>query len=203
MAHPRIGYALVSRHIDGETRRQVQALNALGVPSETIWTDDTIGGRPRPLAGRTAAIHAATAPHATFVVTSLDRLGRTLGDIAHIIGDLDANATILQIGTRRYTQRQLATLHDTLMMLLAADAELFHRRTIDQRHFPPKPDPRGGAFRLTPLEESRLIDLFTGGHLTPNELAALFGVGRATVYRIAAPAAGSHSNRDAGTTDAY
>lgn len=202
MAHPRIGYALVSRHIVGETRRQVQALNALGVPSDTIWTDDTIGGRPRPLAGRTAAIHAATAPHATLVITSLDRLGRTLGDIAHIIGDLDANGTALQIGTRRYTQRQLGTLHDTLMMLLAADADLFHRRTIDQRHTPPRPNPPGASYRLTTLEEGRLIELFTGGRLTPPELAALFGVGRATVYRIASPSTSSTSSRDARPTDA-
>lgn len=42
---------------------------------------------------------------------------------------------------------------------------------------------RGRPRKLTPQQEAHLVELWTGGRHTGAEIAALFGVARATVYR--------------------
>lgn len=192
---PLIGYARVSGRIPGDIRDQITALASLGVHSENIHTDMGHSGRPRIQPERAAAL-AACHPEGTLVVTSLARLASSLGEAADLLKQLIHARITLQIGDRRYDSAGISQLIDALDFTTDIQAELVRLRTAHRLATPPKKS-RSGPFALTAIEEELLCELFASGKFRADELSTMFGVGRATVYRVSTPKGAS--SRDADT----
>ena len=176
-AHGPIGYAR-TRLDPADLRQAVIELNALGVHSENIHIDTGPAG---PLPNLKQALEAIPSG-GTLVAASLARLARSVAHLTHLVDHLDAQRAKLQIGSDTIDQ-----LSATRMLHLMAELELQlvdgqladATWTARQRR-----DPRGGKPVLTPIEELHLRQLFDAG-LPRRELGHLFGISKATVYRLA------------------
>ena len=91
-----IGYARVSTNEQDLTAQQ-NALEALGVRSNLIYTDHGLTGTNRARPGLREAL-AACRNGDTLVVAKLDRLARSLRDAKDIIDELTVKGVKLSIG---------------------------------------------------------------------------------------------------------
>src|SRR6186997_3564820 len=91
-----IGYARVSTDKQDLTAQR-DALAALGVSSDRIYTDHGLTGTNRARPGLREALAACRAGD-TLVVTKLDRLARSLPDARDIVEDLTEADVKLNIG---------------------------------------------------------------------------------------------------------
>lgn len=188
-----VGYTRAIHGKTGDLAGQVKALAALGVHSGDIYSDWGIAGRPKPQPQRDAAVAAAAA--GTLLVTNLARLANSPGDLSSILPTLVAGHTSLQIGPRVLAADQLAQLDDAIDVLGAFDANLQRLRAAERAVTPPPDDRRGLNYSLTELEEDRLVELWTAGHLPADELAGLFGIARSTLFRIASRGSSQQPSR--------
>ena len=124
-------------------------------------------------------------PEDTVVVSAIDRLGRSVAEVSRTIADL---------GDRRITLRALREGVDTAtpagravaaIMATLAELELElgrERRTASRESRRTRGLPATKPPKLRPERQEQLRRLAATGEPVP-ELAAAFGIGRATAYR--------------------
>lgn len=197
----KIGYARVSRHIPGDTAGQIQALRASGVDAENIWTDWGLSGRGLTTAGRDQALDAAHTgfaenhQHTTLILTSWARLAHSAGDLRNVLQLVSKIPLTIVIDGDPYGTVRLQQLAAALDVTLQLDADLTQYRAAERAAQPARRTEHGGVFKLTSHEEDRIGELYDGGMLSPNALQDLYGISKASLYRIVT-GAGSTSTRD-------
>lgn len=184
MTHIKIGYARCST--DGQDlTAQKQALERLGVAADRIYTDHGLTGANRDRPGLNQAI-AAVREGDTFVVPKLDRLARSVPDARYIADQLEAKGVKLALG---------ATVHDPsdpmgkmFFNILATFAEfesdLIRLRTREGMAIArAKGKLKGRQPKLSAKQQAELKRMHATGDYSISDLAELFTVARATVYR--------------------
>ena len=179
-----IGYARVSTaHQDVAAQRA--ALHALGVAPERVYVDQGLSGATRERPGLTTAL-AACRPGDTLVVTKLDRLARSLPDARDISAELVARDVALSLGGSVHDPADPVgrLLFNVLGMVAEFERDLLRARTREGMAIArEKGRLKGRPPKLSTAQERHLVDVHAAGTHTIAELAGLFGVGRATVYR--------------------
>ena len=178
-----LGYARVST-AGQDLDAQLDALHAAGVETDRIYTDTLSGaaGTHRP---GLATLLGYARDGDTVIVTAIDRLGRSVAEVTRTIAELGQRGILLRalregIDTATPTGRAVAAIMATLAEL---ELELGRERRTASRHArrtrgvpvtkPPK---------LSPERQEQLRRLAATGEPVA-ELAAAFGIGRATAYR--------------------
>lgn len=179
-----LGYARVST-TGQDLTAQTDALVALGVPAERVFTDKGMTGTRRDRPGLTSVL-AACRPGDTLVVTKLDRLARSLRDATDIAEELTRRQVRLNIGGAVYdpTDPVGRLLFNVLGMVAAFEADLIRARTREGMAVAKaRGKLKGRKPKLSPAQERHLVALHRAGDHSIAELVELFGIGRATVYR--------------------
>lgn len=179
-----IGYARVSQaHQDVAAQRA--ALHDLGVAPERVYVDQGLSGATRERPGLTTVL-VACRPGDTLVVTKLDRLARSLPDARDISAELVARDVALSLGGAVHDPADPVgrLLLNVLGMVAEFERDLLRARTREGIAIVrDKGRLKGRPPKLTPAQERHLVDVHVAGTHTIGELAVLFGLGRATVYR--------------------
>ncbi|WP_114204197.1 recombinase family protein [Janibacter anophelis] len=178
-----IGYARVSRDKQ-DLAAQVEGLERLGVDAERIYTDK-LTGRTAARPGLQSAI-AATREGDTFVVTKLDRLGRSVPDLRDITHDLHARGVALQMAGTIYdpTDPFGKFFLTTLAAVAEFEADMISMRTKEGLAVArAKGRLNGKPPKLSQRQHMKVLTEYESGTTTPGELAQDYGVDRATIYR--------------------
>ena len=179
-----LGYARVST-AGQDLTAQTDALLALGVPADRVFTDKGMTGTRRDRPGL-ASVLAACRPGDTLVVTKLDRLARSLRDATDIAEELTRRQVRLNIGGAVYdpTDPVGRLLFNVLGMVAEFEADLIRARTREGMAVAKaRGKLKGRKPKLSPAQERHLVALHRAGDHSIAELVELFGIGRATVYR--------------------
>jgi DNA invertase Pin-like site-specific DNA recombinase len=179
-----IGYARCSTD-EQDLTAQRDALCALGVAPERIYTDHGLTGANRKRPGLDQALAACRAGD-TFVVTKLDRLARSIPDARDIADELTCRSVKLSVGGSVYdpTDPVGRLLFNVLALVAEFEADLIRGRTREGLAVArAKGRLRGKRPKLSPKQEKHLAALHDAGDHTATELAELFSVTRSTVYR--------------------
>lgn len=181
-----LGYARVST-TGQDLNAQRASLTAAGVDADRLFTDELSGavGTQRP--GLAALLDYARAGD-TVVVAAVDRLGRSAAEVTRTIADLDNRRILLRalregIDTATPTGRAVAAIMATLAELeleLGRERRAASRASRRHRQLPATKPPKLSAER-----QDQLRRLAATGEPV-SELAAAFGIGRATAYRYLA-----------------
>lgn len=187
MENVRIGYARCSTDKQDLTAQR-EALHALGVSDDRIYTDHGLTGTNRARPGLDQAL-AAVRDGDTFVVPKLDRLARSVPDARAIADQLERKGVKLALG---------ATVHDPtdpmgkmFFNILATFAEfesdLIRMRTREGMAVAKaKGKLRGKQPKLSNKQQTELQRMHATGDYSISDLAEVFGVSRPTVYRTIA-----------------
>jgi DNA invertase Pin-like site-specific DNA recombinase len=179
-----LGYARVST--DGQDlTAQTDALVALGVPAERVFSDKGMTGTKRDRPGLKSAL-AACRPGDTLVVTKLDRLARSLRDATDIAEELTRRGVRLNLGGSVYdpTDPVGRLLFNVLGMVAEFESDLIRARTREgMATAKVRGKLKGRKPKLSPAQERHLVALHRAGDHSIAELVELFGIGRASVYR--------------------
>jgi len=179
-----VGYARVSTD-EQDLTAQREGLQALGVAAERIYVDHGLTGANRDRPGLREALAACRAGD-TLVVTKLDRLARSLPDARDLADELTRRQVRLNLGGLVYdpTDPVGRLLFNVLAMVAEFEADLIRGRTREGMAIArAKGRLRGKPPKLSRRQEDHLVALHRAGQHTTAELAELFGVARATVYR--------------------
>lgn len=179
-----VGYARVSTEQQDLTAQR-NSLAALGVGDDRIYVDHGLTGTNRDRPGLRLAL-AACHSGDTLVVTKLDRLARSLPDARDILDELTQRHVRLSLGGSIHdpTDPVGRLLFNVLAMVAEFEADLISMRTREgMKVAKAKGRLRGKQPKLTKIQAKHLIELHAGGAYTTTELAELFTVSRATVYR--------------------
>jgi len=180
-----VGYARVSTEQQDLTALR-NNLAALGVGDDRIYVDHGLTGTNRDRPGLRLAL-AACHSGDTLVVTKLDRLARSLPDARDILDELSQRQVRLSLGGSIHdpTDPVGRLLFNVLAMVAEFEAELVSMRTREgMKVAKAKGRLRGKQPKLTKIQSKHLMELHGSGAYTTAELAELFSVSRATVYRI-------------------
>lgn len=179
-----IGYARCSTLAQDLAAQRI-TLAALGVPEERIYLDQGFTGANRDRPALKESLAACRAGD-TLVVPKLDRLGRSVPDLRDIGDGLVARGVRLSINGTIYDPADpMGKLFFNILATFAEfERDLLALRTREGMAVAKaKGRLRGKKPKLTAAQAAHLVQLHdAGGHSTA-ELAALFNVGRATVYR--------------------
>ena len=178
-----LGYARVST-TGQDLVTQLIALNAAGVDTERVFTDRLSGSAKTARPGLAAMLDYARAGD-TLVVCAIDRLGRSVAEVTRTIAELSERRILLRalregIDTATPTGRAVAAIMATLAELeleLGRERRAASRESRRARHLPATKPPK-----LTIDRQEQLRRLAATGEPV-RELAAAFGIGRATAYR--------------------
>jgi DNA invertase Pin-like site-specific DNA recombinase len=179
-----IGYARCST-VAQDTGIQRAALAGYGVPADRIYVDEGFTGTTtvRPgLDQALAAVHAGD----TLIVPKLDRFARSVPDARALADLIISRGARLQIGPTLYDPKD--PFGKMFFNILAAFAEfevdLIRLRTIEgMARARQRGRLKGKQPKLNGQQRAHLRQLDREGKKTPTELAELFGVSRATIYR--------------------
>ena len=180
----KIGYARVSTAGQDLTAQREQ-LTALGVDAERIHVDHGLTGTNRARPGLETAL-AAVRSGDVLVVTKLDRLARSVPDARAIADQLVERGAALSLGGSVYDPHDPVgrLLFNVLGMVAEFEADLIRMRTREGMAIAKaRGRLKGRAPSLSPSRRRHLITLVDAGDHTHTELAELFQVSRATVYR--------------------
>jgi len=179
-----VGYARVSTNAQ-DLAAQRDALTALGVPTERVYSDRGLTGTTRERPGLREAL-AACREGDTLVVTKLDRLARSLRDATDIAAELTSRGVRLNLGGSVYdpTDPVGRLLFNVLGMVAEFESDLIRARTREgMATAKVRGKLTGRKPKLSPVQERHMVALHRSGDHTVAELVELFGVGRATIYR--------------------
>lgn len=179
-----IGYARVSTHEQDLTAQRV-ALERLGVLPINIHTDHGLTGTNRSRPGLREAL-ASCRDGDTLVIAKLDRLARSLRDAKNIVDELTAKNVKLNIGGSVHDPNDPVgrLLFNVLAMVAEFESDLIRARTREGMQIAKaKGHLRGRQPKLNVAQQRHLLEVHEAGTHSVAELAELFGVGRATVYR--------------------
>lgn len=181
-----VGYARCSTiQQDQDLTAQRTALAALGVAPERVYSDVARTGTNRDRPGLREAL-AAIRDGDTLVVTKLDRLARSVKDAAEIAADIESRGAKLSLGGSVYDSNDPMgkLLFNVLSMVAEFESDLIRQRTREGMAVAKaKGRLKGRPPKLSVAQEKHLIKLLNSGEHSKAEIAALMGVGRATVYR--------------------
>lgn len=178
-----LGYARVST-VGQDLDAQLSALAAVGVGTDRLFTDKLSGSVDSVRPGLVAMLDYAR-PGDTVVVTAIDRLGRSVVEVTRTIADLGERRILLRalregVDTATPTGRAVAAIMATLAEL---ELELGReRRAASCESRRSRQLPATKPTKLTAERQEQLRRLAATGEPV-RELAAAFGVGRATAYR--------------------
>ncbi|MDM2402599.1 recombinase family protein [Mycobacteroides abscessus] len=181
-----LGYARVStagQDLDVQLAQLVDA----GADAGRIFTDKISGAAGSLRPGLTSLLDYAR-PGDIVVVAAIDRLGRSVVEITRTIADLGEREITLRalregIDTSSPTGRAVAAIMATLAELeleLGRERRAASRQARRERHLPATKPPK-----LSLERQEQLRRLAATGEPV-RELAAAFGIGRATAYRYLA-----------------
>jgi len=193
-----IGYARVSTS-QQDVASQREALERIGISPTRIYIDEGFTARNRDRPGLEKA-QAAVRDGDTLVVTKLDRLARSVPDAHAIVADLTARGVKLRIGDTVHDPKDPMSklLLNVLAMIGEFEADLISARTREGMALARKRGRlKGKPPKLSKTQEAHLVDLYNSGEHTTTEIAELFNVGRATVYRALKRAAAPPRGADA------
>ena len=181
-----LGYARVST-TGQDLDAQLAALTAAGVETDRVFTDKLSGSASTARPGLAAMLDYARAGD-TVVVAAIDRLGRSVAEVTRTIADLGERRITLRalregVDTDTSAGRAVAAIMATLAGLeLERDRErrAAFRESRRVRGLPATKPPK-----LSPDRQEQLRRLAATGEPV-RELAAAFGIGRATAYRYLA-----------------
>lgn len=181
-----LGYARVST-TGQDLDAQLAALTAAGVDPDRVFTDKLSGSARTERPGLNAMLDYARAGD-TVIVTAIDRLGRSVAEVTRTISSFGERRILLQalregIDTATPTGRAVAAIMATLAELeleLGKERRAASRESRRNRQLPATKPPK-----LSPDRQEQLRRLAATGEPVP-ELAAAFGIGRATAYRYLA-----------------
>ncbi len=179
-----IGYARCSTDEQDLTAQRL-ALAALGVPDDRVYLDEGLTGTNRARPGLEQALAACRAGD-TLVVPKLDRLGRSVVDLRDIGDGLVARGVRLSINGMIYDPADPfgKVFFNILATFAEFERDLLALRTREGMAVArAKGRLRGKQPKLTAAQAAHLVNLHNAGTHTTSELAELFSVGRATVYR--------------------
>ncbi len=179
-----IGYARVST-ANQDLASQRAGLAALGVAEKRVYVDHGLTGTNRDRPGLREAL-AACRDGDTLVVTKLDRLARSVPDARDIVDELTTRGVRLNVGGSVHDPNDPIgrLLFTVLSMIAEFEADLARARTREGLAVAKaKGRLRGKQPKLKPPQEAHLVKLWRSGEQTTLELAELFNVSRATVYR--------------------
>jgi len=180
-----IGYARCSTAAQDLTAQQ-DALRALGVKEERIYLDRGLTGRNRERPGLGKAL-AAVRDGDTLVVPKLDRLARSVPDARAIAEELEQRGVRLQLGSSIHDPRDPMgrMFFNVLATFAEFEADLLSMRTREGMAVASaRGRLKGKPPKLSVKQQQHLVKLHAGDEKTIPELAELFGVSRATVYRV-------------------
>lgn len=194
-----IGYARVSTERQ-DLAAQLAELGRLGIERKRIYTDKRSGKATADRPGLREAIAAASEGD-VLVVTRLDRLARSVPDARDIVEQIYDHGAALQIGTSVHDPNDAVGrfLFNALAMVAEFERDLISQRTKEGLAIArSKGRLNGKPPKLSPKRAARLLEDHESGTYTSAELAELYGVSRATVYRYVQRATsttgqGSHS----------
>jgi DNA invertase Pin-like site-specific DNA recombinase len=178
-----LGYARVST-TGQDLDAQIAALSSAGVAADRVFTDKLSGSARVDRPGLAAMLGYARLGD-TVVVTAIDRLGRSVAEVTRTIADLGERRIILLalregVDTATPTGRAVAAIMASLAELeleLGRERRAASRESRRTRQLPATKPPKLNADR-----QQQLKRLAATGEPV-RELAAAFGIGRATAYR--------------------
>lgn len=179
-----IGYARVSTN-EQDLTAQRHALAGLGVAAGDIHIDHGLTGTNRSRPGLQTALAAVRAGD-ILVVPKLDRLARSLPDARDIAQELTDKGVALSLGGSIYdpTDPVGRLLLNVLGMVAEFEADLIRARTREGMAVAKaKGRLKGKKPKLTRLQREHLLEVHSKGGHTQGELAEMFSVSRATIYR--------------------
>ncbi len=179
-----IGYARCSTDKQDLTAQRV-ALRELGVSEDRVYLDHGLTGRNRNRPGLQQAL-AAVREGDTLVVPKLDRLARSVPD-ARAIGDsLAARGVRLSVAGTVYDPHDpMGKMFFNILATFAEfEVDLLRMRTREGMAIA-RANGRlpGKSPKLSSRQRVHILKLYEAGEHTIAELAELFSVSRATVYR--------------------
>jgi DNA invertase Pin-like site-specific DNA recombinase len=179
-----IGYARCSTDKQ-DLAAQRQTLRGLGVSDDRVYLDHGMTGRNRRRPGLEQAL-AAVRDGDTLVVPKLDRLARSVPD-ARAIGDtLTASGVRLSIGGTVYdpTDPMGKMFFNILATFAEFEVDLLGMRTREGMAIARANGKlKGKPPKLSARQRAHVLNLVQAGDHTIAELAELFTVSRATIYR--------------------
>ena len=184
MTETKIGYARCSTDKQDLTAQR-QALCALGVPDDRIYTDHGLTGTSRARPGLDQAIAAVRAGD-TLVVPKLDRLARSVPDARAIADQLEKKGVKLALGASVYDPADPMgkMLFNILATFAEFEADLIRMRTREGMAIArAKGKLRGKQPKLSEKQQKELCRMKETGEYSISDLAELFSVSRPTVYR--------------------
>ena len=123
----------------------------------------------------------------TFVVPKLDRLARSVPDARAIAEELELRGVRLQLGSSIHDPRDPMgrMFFNVLATFAEFEADLLSMRTREGMAVASaRGRLKGKPPKLSVKQQQHLVKLHAGEEKTIPELAELFGVSRATVYRV-------------------
>jgi DNA invertase Pin-like site-specific DNA recombinase len=187
----KIGYARVSTD-EQDLEAQREQLSRLGVEPEHLYFDEGLTGKNRNRPGLESALKALR-PDDVFVVTKLDRLGRSARDLGDIAQELQSRGITLSLGGKPYdpTDPMDKLFFGMLGLFAEFERDLISARTKEALAVPERRAKMTGRQpKLSAAQKKQVVRLHTEGDHSPAEIGAMFGVSRQTVYRVVADAEG-------------
>ena len=179
------GYARCSTYKQDLTAQR-DLLLELGVPAERIYLDKGLTGTNRARPGLDQAI-ASVRDGDTLVVPKLDRLARSVPD-ARAIGDaLVERGVTLRLGHTIYDPNDpMGKMFFNILATFAEfEVDLLRMRTREGMAIArAKGRLKGKQPKLSPRQQAHLVALHQANEHTISDLAELFDVSRATIYRV-------------------
>jgi DNA invertase Pin-like site-specific DNA recombinase len=183
-----IGYARCSSS-PGDERNQRDQLQVLGVDGDSIHVDHGLTGTDRLRPALTAALSALSARD-TLVVTSLDRLARSVADLSAIATDLQSRDVLLMFdGTVHDPQEPIGA---TVFAMLSSTFPEFESGLIRLRTMEGNARRKAaGGFAgrkplLDPAQQAELYDQHQRGEYSIAELSKRFNLSQAGIYKYLA-----------------
>ncbi|UOA29386.1 recombinase family protein [Pseudosulfitobacter sp. DSM 107133] len=184
MTATKIGYARCST--DGQDlTAQKQALEALGVAPDRVYTDHGLTGTNRARPGLDQAI-AAVREGDTLVVPKLDRLARSVPDARAIAHQFEVKGVKLALGASVYdpTDPMGKMFFNILATFAEFETDLIRMRTREGMAIArAKGKLRGKQPKLSDKQQRELTRMHATGEYSISDLAEVFSVSRPTVYR--------------------
>jgi DNA invertase Pin-like site-specific DNA recombinase len=179
-----IGYARCPTDAQDLTAQR-QALAGLGVAADRIYLDKGLTGTNRRRPGLDQALAAVRAGD-TLVVPKLDRLARSVPDARDIGDSLVDRGVRLSLGGTTTTPPPLGKMFFNILATFAEfEVDLLRLRTREGMAVArAKGKLRGKQPKLTTRQQRELLRMHDTGEYSKADLAELFTVSRATVYRV-------------------
>jgi DNA invertase Pin-like site-specific DNA recombinase len=184
MSEHLVGYARCSTDAQDLTA-QHDRLRELGVPEKRIYLDHGLTGTTRNRPGLDQALAAVRAGD-TLVVTKLDRLARSVPDARAIGDDLATRGVKLSLGGQVYDPEDpMGKMFFTILATFAEfEVDLLRLRTKEGMAVARANGKlRGRQPKLSVKQQAELRRMHATGDYTIADLAEVFSVARATVYR--------------------